>query len=217
MISELIKKKLVYTNLTQGNLAEKIATSPTQLGLFLRGEGVSLSTKTLEKCFELMRVNLRTYSRLCDSALKVSSILKSRGDDVEDVLRMSKSDIILLTNAQEIKYLIEITDEKEIDILRETGIVDYQMTFPYFKSMVVFLMSYDGKTGTRSNPLIKTNTWSNLFGVTAAATTISSGVAAIASHIISSLGEMIWKDVNKDENQPMAPLRELAKKIIKLS
>lgn len=216
MISELIKKKLMYSSLTQANLAEKIGTSPTQLGLFLKGEGASLPTKTLEKCFDLMEINLRTYSRLCDSALKVASILKSRGDDIEKVLRMNKSEIILLTNAQEIKYLIDITDEKEIDLLRETGIVDYQMTFPYFKSMVVFLMSYDGKTGTRSNPLIKTNIWSNIFGVTAAATTISSGVAAIAGHIISSLGEMIWKDVNKDDNQPLAPLRELAKKIMKL-
>lgn len=216
MISELIKKKMMYSNLTQANLAEKIGTSPTQLGLFLRGEGASLPTKTLERCFELMEINLDTYSRLCDSALKVASILKSRGDDIEKVLRMSKSDIILLTNAVEVKYLIDITDEKEIDLLRETGIVDYQMTFPYYKSMVVFLMSYDSKTRTRTNPVVKTNVWSNIFGVTAAAATISSGVAALAGNIIRSLGEMVWKDVSKDDNQPLAPLRELAKKIMKL-
>lgn len=216
MIHEIITYKLKMSGMTQANLARLIETSPTQLGNYLKGQG-SLTEKSLNKCFDILEINIERYKSIYQVAQNTSEILKKRGIGFDQVMRMTKIEIIHITEIEQIKQFIDVNSEEEYEDIIKYNIIDYQSTFPYFKSMVVYLMNAGEKVTTKSN----TTTWTLLFGALALSSVVAgpiglltSGIRAGISAAIGAVGGVALSNILK-EDRPLESFKELSKKIIK--
>lgn len=139
----VINKRMELAGLTQSKLAEAIDTSQSQVALFLKGRS-SLNKDSLEKCFTLLGINIDIYGARFDLAQEIANHFKEEGYSIEDVIRMSKSTMAKKCNNDEILLLRDVDGEK-FDKMLKSKIVDYEETFPHFKSLVIFLMNSSGK------------------------------------------------------------------------
>lgn len=216
MIHEIISIKLKMSGMTQSHLAKLIETSPTQLGNYLKGQG-SLTEKSLNKCFDLLEININRYKYLYEAAQKASYILRKKHIGFEQTMRMNKEELVNATGIEQIRMLVDVKTEAEYENIIKYGIIDHQSTFPYFKSTVAYFMNSGEKTTTKSN--IKT--WSLLFGTIALGSIVTTPIGLFASSIgagissaIGTVGGVALANILK-ENKPLNTFNELTKKIIK--
>jgi len=73
--------------------------------------------------------------------------LKTIDNDV--IKKMSKYEMATTTGIKEINCLIDV-NEKDFDSIVECGIIDYEGTFPFFKSMVLHYSQIGGKISPKS-------------------------------------------------------------------
>ena len=201
--------------MTQANLARMIETSPNQLGNYLKGQG-SLTERSLNKCFDILDINVDKYKQQYNIALKAAQIFNNNNTAFDEVMRMTKDTLISKTSIEEIKFLIDVNTEDEYEEIIKCRIVDYQSTIPYFKAMVVYLMNSSEKVTSKNN----VNTWSLLFGAVAIGSVIvtpisllSMGIKAGISAAIGTVGGAILSNITK-ENKPLEPFKELSKKML---
>lgn len=216
MINQVIGFKLKMSGMTQANLARLIGTSPTQLGGYLKGQG-SLTEKSLNKSFEVLEINVDRYKYLYETAQQASAIFKRKNIAFEQVMRMNKRNVISETGIEQIRWLIDVNSEKDYEDIINSKIIDYQFTFPYFMTMVVYFMNSDDKITAKSNA----RTWSLLFGDLALGSIIVSPVNLLLSNIgtgisaaIGAVGGLALSGITK-EDRPLAFFKEFSKKIIK--
>ncbi len=122
--------------LTQAKLAEMSECTPNQMGVFLKGNGF-LNKSSLEKCLSAIGVRLDVYANRYKLAQKAAKSL--RDIDKEDIMEMSKEEMATLTGHKEILALFDVS-EKELDVILDSQIVDYEGTYPFFQAMVLHLM-----------------------------------------------------------------------------
>lgn len=139
-IASVINDRILSSGISRAELAKHIDTTPSQLGLFLKGEA-SLTIKSLNKCFDLLNVDVMMYKNRNDLAKKVAKTLKIKG--VKDITHWSKNDIIALTGVEELKLFREEKKE-ELKQIAESGYIDPESTFNYIKDLIgYYLMAPD--------------------------------------------------------------------------
>ena len=147
------RKKLV--GLTNEKLAELIGTNPAQVSLFLRGKGM-LSGECLQKCFDVLGIDTGIYSRRFELASNAADCLRGKYK-LSQIAEMSRDEMVEATGKQQIRQLLDV-DKETFEEIREGGIVDFESTYPFFRSMVIQLVETCGKTSTVS----VTNSWGSI-------------------------------------------------------
>lgn len=136
MIEKVIKDRMEVVGLTQHRLAQSIGCTPTQLSLFLKGEA-SLNRNSLNQCFKVLGIKLNSISKRIELAREVAGCLNECS--VNEVINMSRHDMIVLTKIKEIAALPEVNKE-EFEIMVSSDLGDYESTFQYFKTLVLHYM-----------------------------------------------------------------------------
>ena len=122
---------------SQAQIAKVIGTNPTQLSVFLKGNG-TLPSSTLDKLLNLIGINLELYNYRSDMANRVVESLKRKDITQTQLDKLNKNDIIQLTGIQEIDLLVDVYDtDKYLEILN-SRLIDIESTFPYFKALVSY-------------------------------------------------------------------------------
>ena len=147
------RKKLV--GLTNEKLAELIGTNPAQVSLFLRGKGM-LSGEGLQKCLDVLGIDTGIYTRRFELASNAADCLRGKYK-LSQIAAMSRDEMAEVTGKQQIRQLLDV-DKKTFEKIREVGIVDFESTYPFFRSMVIQLVETCGKTSTVS----VTNSWGSI-------------------------------------------------------
>lgn len=218
MIHEIINQRMLLTGMTQAKLSEAINTSQSQVALFLKGRS-SLNKDSLEKCFTLLGINVDIYRHRFELAKEIADQFKQEGYSIEDVIRMSKSTMTKRCHNEEILLLRDVDTEKFEKMLR-SKIVNYEETFPHFKSLVIFLMNSSGKrteTAYHKN-LTELASTKTIASVLKASTVLGAvgllfpGLSALA--LLMSYASNILGENNKNNSSFMLPFIAFAKSII---
>lgn len=146
-IVKVVKSRLEVLGMSQALFAEFIGTSPAQMGNFLKRRG-SLSLESLEKGFDLLGLDLSLYEKRMSLAEEVAEILLSK--NVLSLDNWSKEDLASLTKIEDIKLFFDVDSEEEYLKLKESGVIDVESTFPYFKALVSYYMALNGEKPTAS-------------------------------------------------------------------
>ncbi len=133
MLEKLIKERMQLGGWTQSKLAEMIGCTPTQLGLFLKSQA-SLNREALDKCLQVVGINVGIGIKRIEIAKLAAQRLENLS--IKEISYMSKHTMARKTGIDAIDCLPDPT-EKEFERMIESGIVDYEGTFPFFKSLVL--------------------------------------------------------------------------------
>jgi transcriptional regulator with XRE-family HTH domain len=154
--SEIIRERLPLTGISQSEIAKMINVSPAQLTQYLNGNS-SLNKDSLDKLIKLVGINLVVYKNRLSLAKEVAT--KLAGVTAEELVNMSKLDMIRLTGFKQIRFYPEFSKDELNEIL-ETMAFDYEDTFSYFKSQVLFYK----EAGEKENytHTVTKNTWMKL-------------------------------------------------------
>ena len=144
MIIDDIRNRMKLTGIPNTKLAELIGSNPAQISLFLKGEGASLKTNTLQRCFDELGIDTSIYTKRYELALDVVSILTKKAYKDNDVVNMTKNEMAKICDKQQIRLFID-ADEKKFNDISKYGIIDFESTYPFFQSMVLQLMGTKGK------------------------------------------------------------------------
>lgn len=136
-ITKTITNRIRAMGMSQAQFAECISATPAQVGLFLKHQG-SLSTESLNKCFDLIGINLDICSKRLSLAREVAEFLKSKS--IANIDSWTKDDLSNFTQRPEIRLFFDIKDQQQyIDIL-SSGVIDIESTFPYLKASIAYFL-----------------------------------------------------------------------------
>ena len=198
--------------LTQAKLAEVAGCTPTQLGLFLKSEA-SLNKDSLDKCLEVVGINLGIGLKRMEIAMEAAQRLG--GSTVKKISSMDQYEMIRLTGLEEIGCLPNPT-EAEFEKMIESGIIDYEATFPFFKSLVLHFYNIQGAKPT---PKTVQNSFESL--AKGLAFTPMAAMAAIGGLFMPSLigvaigALMMSKIYSKVAQNAWAPLLSIARSVVR--
>ena len=143
-IVETIQSRLDLMGMSQARFAEAVSATPSQVGIFFKGKG-SLSTERLNKAFDVVGIDLSLYTKRTELAKEVASFLLSR--HVDSIENWPKNDLAFFTKKKEISLLFDVESKEKLEEMVESGIVDIESTYPYFKALTQYYMGLE-----RSNP-----------------------------------------------------------------
>ena len=136
-ISEIINDRIKSSGKSQAEIAKEIGTTPSQLGLFLKGEA-SLTRKSMNRCLEVLNIDLMMYKRRNDLAKRIAKALKSKR--ITDVGNLTKEDIIALTGEKALRLFRE-EDEQRFKEIKDSGYIDPESTYNYMKGLISFYLA----------------------------------------------------------------------------
>ena len=136
-ISEIINDRIKSSGKSQAEIAKEIDTTPSQLGLFLKGEA-SLTRKSMNRCLEVLNIDLMMYKRRNDLAKRIAKALKSKR--ITDVGNLTKEDIIALTGEKTLRLFRE-EDEQRFKEIKDSGYIDPESTYNYMKGLISFYLA----------------------------------------------------------------------------
>ncbi len=178
--------------MSQAQFAECVSATPSQMSIFLREKG-SLSIECLNKSLDLVGVNLSLYSQRNSLAKDVASLLKSK--NVSSIENWTKQDLAAFTQNDAISFLFDVKSKEEFVALEQSGIIDVESTFPFFKALVLYYMTLDGEkpTASRAKQALanilndsSTSTHESLSQIGKIAAGTALGALKLASPILSS-------------------------------
>lgn len=137
-IAQTIKYRLDLMGMSQAQFAESVSATAAQMGIFLKGKG-SLSIDSLNKSLDLVGINLSPYIKRIELAKKVAFYLKSK--NVMSIENWTKQDVATFTQMKEILLFVDVKSDKEYQDMENSGIIDIESTFPYFKALVTYYMT----------------------------------------------------------------------------
>lgn len=140
-IVEIIRTRLESMGMSQAQFAECVCATPAQMSMFLREKG-ALSIEAINKSFDLVGVNLSLYSKRNELAKEVASLLLLK--NVTSIDNWTKTDLVQFTQHKSISLLFDVKDEQEYLEIEQSGIVDIESTFQYFKALVSYYMTLKG-------------------------------------------------------------------------
>ena len=136
-ISEIINDRIKSSGKSQAEIAKEIDTTPSQLGLCLKGEA-SLTRKSMNRCLEVLNIDLMMYKRRNDLAKRIAKALKSKR--ITDVGNLTKEDIIALTGEKAL-HLFREEDEQRFKEIKDSGYIDPESTYNYMKGLISFYLA----------------------------------------------------------------------------
>lgn len=176
-ISEIINDRIKSSGKSQAEIAKEIETTPSQLGLFLKGEA-SLSRKSMNKCFEVLNIDLMMYKRRNDLAKRIAKALRAKR--ITDIDNLTQDDIIALTGEKDLQFFREEDEERYLEIT-ESGYIDPESTYNYMKSLISYYLvapDVDKITNKQAQMTVaKFKPW----GAVKTGSTVAAAVAATAT------------------------------------
>ena len=136
-ISEIINDRIKSSGKSQAEMAKEIDTTPSQLGLFLKGEA-SLTRKSMNRCLEVLNIDLMMYKRRNDLAKRIAKALKAKR--ITDIGNLTKEDIIALTGEKALRLFRE-EDEHRFKEIKDSGYIDPESTYNYMKGLIGFYLA----------------------------------------------------------------------------
>lgn len=133
MIEKLIKERMQVIGLTQAKLAEMVGCTPTQMGLFLKSDA-SLNREALDKCLQVVGINLDIDLKRIETARLAASRLADI--PLGEIKDMGRHTMAKMTQIEAIECLPD-PNESEFEKMVSSGIIDYEATYPFFKSLVL--------------------------------------------------------------------------------
>lgn len=188
MIEQVIKKRMELAGITQASLAESSGTTPSQMGLFLKGKA-TLNRETLDKCLESLGINLNIQKKRAELASQVA--LKLKNLSLEEIKSLTKEEMAKLSGFDKIVALPDV-DLKEFENMVKSGIVDYESTFPFFK---VLVMHYH-YTGTKITGRTAKDSFNTIISLSAGAF-VSGAVGLIGGLLLSPIAMAANKLLDK--------------------
>ena len=137
-VSEIVASRLRLMGTSQAQIAREVGTNPTQMGVFLKGQG-TLSSEVLERCLQKVGIDLTIYENRNSSAVHVADILIGKG--ITQIDNLSKEDIIYLTGMYKLRALFDVDSVDTYYEILKSGLVDVESTFPYFKALVAYIFN----------------------------------------------------------------------------
>lgn len=155
-ITEVIANRLQLMGSSQSYIAEEIGTNPTQLGVFLKGNG-TLPNNVLNKILETVGIDLEIYERRDQLANRVVTILKKK--NVTTIDNWSRQEIIDFVKIKELELFIDVNDLESYIKILSSKLIDIESTFPYFKALVSYKLNLENEkitSKTAYNAILKT-------------------------------------------------------------
>lgn len=206
MIESIIKQRMILAGLTQAKLANMSDCTANQMGIFFKGAGF-LSKTSLEKCLEVLGIRLDIFSKRYILAQKAAEKLKDK--DQLEILTMPKAKMALVTGIPEIMCLFDVS-ESELDNIVNSGIIDVEVTYPYFKAMVIHMK----EIGSNPTPKKVEMSFSKLASISAAVPALP--LLGITSMIGIATGLLLGSKYSSSLlSNALTPLLVLAKQIVK--
>ena len=137
-VSEIVANRLRLMGTSQAQIAKEIGTNPTQMGVFLKGKG-KLSDEILGKCLEVVGIDLSIYDARIIKATEVATLLLNK--NITQLDQLKKEDFINLTGMKELMVLVDVDSIEAYNAILESKLVDPESTFPYFKSLVEYILN----------------------------------------------------------------------------
>lgn len=160
MLHKIIQERIFLAGISQAKVAEEIHTTPIQLSLYLRGEA-SLNNKSLERCIEVLDININVYHNRFEMAKIVASQMIKSKIPIEEVMNLSKIQMINITGIEDLDTLLDV-DASTLERIIKCGLVDYEGTYPFFRMMVAHIMQLVDKATTKK----AMNSWITLSSIT---------------------------------------------------
>ena len=137
-VSEIVASRLRLMGTSQAQIAREIGTNPTQMGVFLKGQG-TLSIEVLERCLQMVGIDLTIYDYRNSCAIHVADILRRKG--ITQIDNLTKIDIVYLTGMDKLRVLVDVDSEDTYKTIINSGLLDPEATFPYFKALVAYVLN----------------------------------------------------------------------------
>lgn len=185
MVEQLIKQRMELAGVTQAKLAEASDCTPSQMGLFLKGKS-TLNRESFDKCLQYVGIDLSIQSKRIETALEVAKNLK--GFSKEAISEMSQKEMTEKSGISAVLALPDVEYGKFVEMVK-SGIVDYESTFPYFKSLVLHFHNVGEKVTARTAE----NSFNNILGLLPLGAMFPIMGAALIGGILSPLGMVMGK------------------------
>lgn len=139
MLKDIINERIELSIATQAEIAQSVGTTPAQISLYLRGKA-SLNNDALENCLTELNINVETYHNRYVLAKEIANILKQQNISSDEILNITRNELIEITNKKELRYLVDVTADELKDIV-SSNIIDYESTYPFFRVLVSHIMN----------------------------------------------------------------------------
>lgn len=146
-IAKTISTRLEAMGMSQAQFAESVSTSPAQMSLFLNEMG-SLSMKSINRCLDIVGIDISLYSKRIELAKEVANYLKFK--NISSIDNWSKDELAKFTSHKEISLLFDVKNEEYFIELQNSGIIDIESTFLYFKALVSYFLELGSDKPTAS-------------------------------------------------------------------
>lgn len=207
MLNVIIQQRMSLGGVTQAKLSQLIGATPSQVGLFLKGEA-SLNNNALVKCLKVLDVNIEIYNSRYKKASAVADKLKNNNISIEQIANLSKNEMIKLTDMKELSFLIDVASQKVLDDMVASELIDVESTYPFFKAMVMHLY----QIGEKSTPKSVDASYGNI----AAAALVGASVIPIVGAALTITASLAYMALQKGSRLggSLAPLYTLTEKLI---
>lgn len=217
MIEKLIKERMQVIGLTQARLAELVGCTPTQLGLFLKSEA-SLNRESLDKCLKVVGINLDVNLKRIETARLAASRLVDF--PLSEIKNMGRHTMSKITQIDALDCLPD-PNESDFEKMVSSGIIDYEATYPFFKSLVLHFRNLGDnnltpKTVQTSLETIAKALPLGIKGTAVAGAVLFSGALLPVSLIGVAIGSLMNSKIySKVATNAWAPLLTITKELLK--
>lgn len=224
-INDIIRQLIPFTGMSQNQIAEAVGISKSQLSQYLSGNA-SANKDVLEKLFCLTGIHLDTYAKRAELATKVAGKLKASGCDRQAVKDMSKEAMAKVSGYPEVDCFFNVTAE-QLQAALDSGLIECQTTFPYFKALVLVAMGVDDNESKQLNAKDVNKSWEDMAKTAAIGSAVlpavgavlgpvlASGVAGVGLMLSGILGSQAIIKNNNLKGDMTASILELAKSLAK--
>lgn len=215
MIEKLIKERMQVIGLTQAKLAEMVGCTPTQMGLFLKSNA-SLNRESLDKCLKIVGINLDVDLKRIETARLAASRLADI--PLGEIKNMGRHTMARITKIEALDCLPD-PNESEFEKMVSYGIIDYEATYPFFKSLVLHFRNIGDNNITPKTAQASLETIAKAipFGAVGAAGAAMLGGALLPISLIGiAIGSLMNSAVYaKAATNAWAPLLTITKGLLK--
>lgn len=224
-MNEIIKQMIPLTGMSQTQVAESVGISKSQLSQYLNGNA-SANKDVLDKLLSLTGIHLDTYAKRVELATKVAKSLKTANMDAQAVKEMSKEEMAAKSGCPEVECFFDVTKEQLQKIL-DSGLIECQTTFPYFKALVLVAMGQGEKKDEPLTAKDVNQSWDNIAKAATMGATVIPAVGSILAPVLAGglagvglilSGVLGAQAINKNHNlkgDMTASILELAKALTK--
>lgn len=137
----LIKDRINLQGYTQEQLSSMLDIKQAQLSRFLLGKGAISGDKTM-MLLKILGISLDGFNKRKELAVQVANILRKKELTVTE---MTKAEMVDKTGINDIKYFIDVDDSETLKGMINSGLIEPESTFVYFKAYVMSIMELMNK------------------------------------------------------------------------